>query len=170
MPFGVDFAWRMGANAEHRCRAFFNRLGQDRQLFSSELHDCSLIFPASAFVLFCFVLTILFFSSIFKGSSRKRKGETWIKRISPLSSPASTEVDSTYSLTCTVSGPGEGSEKWGHSPAQGMLRVSSKVKEMRPPQGEWLELQGGLATRAALPHPAIPHKSSLALSSCTSFL
>ena len=73
--------------------AFFNRLGQERQLFSSELHDFSLIFPASAFFFF---LTILFSSSIFKGSSRRR-GETWIKRISPLSSPASTEVDNTYS-------------------------------------------------------------------------
>ena len=74
--------------------AFFNRLGQERQLFSSELHDFSLIFPASAF--FFFFFTILFSSSIFKGSSRRR-GETWIKRISPLSSPASTEVDNTYS-------------------------------------------------------------------------
>ena len=32
--------------------AFFDRLGQERQLFSSELHDFSLIFPASAFFFF----------------------------------------------------------------------------------------------------------------------
>ena len=42
----------LGERVQMLSTAFFDRLGQERQLFSSELHDFSLIFPASAFFFF----------------------------------------------------------------------------------------------------------------------